>query len=73
MKYSKPVSTPFVGHIKLSKKSCPSIEKEKDKMSVISYSLRIGNLMYVMVHTRPDISHALRVMSGFLANPNKTH
>ena len=31
MKNSKPVSTPLVGHFKLSKRLCPSTEKEKVK------------------------------------------
>ena len=29
--------------------------------------------MYVMVCTCPDISHAVGVVSKFLANPGKTH
>ncbi|KAL6329511.1 hypothetical protein AAG906_021519 [Vitis piasezkii] len=35
MKYVKPISTPLAGHFKLIKKSCPSIEKEKDEMPII--------------------------------------
>ena len=35
MKNSKPISTPLVGHFKLSKRLCPSTEKEKGEMSVI--------------------------------------
>ena len=73
MKNSKPVSTPLVGHFKLSKRLCPSTEKEKGEMSVIPYSSAVGNLMYAMVCTRPDISHAIGVVSKFLANPGKAH
>lgn len=29
--------------------------------------------MYAMVYTRPDIAHAVGVISRFLANPSKEH
>ena len=73
MKNPKPVSTPLSGHFKLSKRLCPSTEKEKGEMSVIPYSSTIGSLMYAMVCTHLDISHAGRVVSIFLANPGKAH
>ena len=73
MKNSKPVSTPLASHFKLSKRLCPSIEKEKGEMSVIPYSSAVGTLMYAMVCTSPDISHAVTIVSRFLANPSKAH
>ena len=33
----------------------------------------IGNLMYVMVCTGPDIAHAVRVVNRYLFNPGKEH
>ena len=60
MKNSKTISTPLAGHLKLSKRLCPSTEEEKAEMSVISYSLA-------------DISHASGVESRFLENPGKAH
>ena len=56
MKNSKPVSTPLAGHFKLSKRLCPSTEKEKGKMLVIPYLSVVGSLMYAMVCTHPNIS-----------------
>ena len=38
IKNSKPVSTPLIGHFKLSKRLFPSTEKEKGEMPVIPYS-----------------------------------
>ena len=73
MKNSKPVSTPLASHFKLSKRLCPSTEKEKGKVSVIPYSSTIGNLMYFMVCTRPNIFHAVGAVSRFLTNPGKAH
>ena len=71
MKNSKPVSTPVAGHFKLSKRLCPSMEKEKCEMSVIPYSSIVRSLMHAMVCTCQDISHAVGVVSRFLANPGQ--
>ena len=73
MKSSKPVSTPLVGHLKLSKRLYPSTEKEKGEISIIPYSLTVGSLMYAMVCTRPDIYQAIGVVRRFLANLIKVH
>ena len=73
MKEAKPVTTPLGGHYKLSKSSCPSTEEENKKMAVIPYSSAVGSLMYAMVCTRPDIAHAVGVVSRFLSNPGKQH
>ena len=42
-------------------------------MSAIPYSSTVGSLMYAMVCTRPDIAHAVGVVSRFLSNPGKQH
>jgi ATP-binding cassette subfamily B (MDR/TAP) protein 1 len=42
-------------------------------MSRVPYSSAVSSLMYAMVCTRPDLSHALSVVSGFMANPGKEH
>ena len=73
MKDAKSVSTPLAGHLKLSKKFCPTTYEEKSEMENISYSSAIGSLMYVMVYTWPDIAHAVGVVSRFLSNPGKVH
>uniref|UniRef100_A0A2N9IRB9 Integrase catalytic domain-containing protein n=1 Tax=Fagus sylvatica TaxID=28930 RepID=A0A2N9IRB9_FAGSY len=73
MKHAKLVSTPLGGHFKLSKKSCPLSNKEKENMASIPYSSAVGSLMYAMVCTRPDIAHAVGVVSRFMVNPGKEH
>ena len=73
MKNSKPFFTPLAGHFKLNKRLCPSTEKEKCEMSIIPYLSVVGSLMYDMVCTLPDISHAIGVVSRFLENPDKAH
>jgi hypothetical protein len=40
-------------------------------MSKVPYSSTIGILMYAMVCTRPDIAHAVGVLSRYMNNPGK--
>ena len=42
-------------------------------MSHVRDSNAVGNLMYVMVSTRPDISHVAVVVSRFMENPGEEH
>jgi hypothetical protein len=42
-------------------------------MSKVSYSGAIGSLMYAMVCYRPDLSHAMSVVSRYMANFGKEH
>ena len=42
-------------------------------MSKVSYALAIGSLTYIMVCTRPDIAHAVGVVSKFMSRPRKQH
>jgi hypothetical protein len=42
-------------------------------MSRVPYSSTVGSLMYAMVYTRPDISHAVGVVSRYMNNPGKEH
>lgn len=73
MDKAKPVGTPLAGHFKLSSSQSPSSEKKKSEMEKIPYSSAVGSLMYAMVCTRPDLAHAVGVVSRFLSNPGKEH
>eukprot|EP00253_Pinus_taeda_P018477 PITA_18477 len=64
-----PVSVPLASHFKLSSSLCPNTDEEKDYMSRIPYANVVGCLMYAMVCTRTDISHAVGVVSRYMANP----
>uniref|UniRef100_A0A3Q7IZP5 Reverse transcriptase Ty1/copia-type domain-containing protein n=1 Tax=Solanum lycopersicum TaxID=4081 RepID=A0A3Q7IZP5_SOLLC len=59
----KSVSTPLAPHFKLSDAMSPNNETEQEYMSRVPYTNAIGSLMYAMVCTRPDISHAVGVVS----------
>ena len=42
-------------------------------MSRVLYSLVVGSLMYAMVCTRPNIAHAVGVVTKYMNNPGKEH
>ena len=63
----------MVSHFKLSKEACPKTEEEMVHMSKVPYTSVVGSLMYAMVCTRPDIVHAVGVVSRYVNNPGKEH
>jgi hypothetical protein len=67
------VSSPLASHLKLSSKQSPTSEKENEEMKKVPYASAVGSLMYAMVCTRPDITHAVGVVNRFLSNPGKEH
>ncbi len=73
MDKAKPVSTPLASHFKLSASQCPKSEDEVRDMESVPYASAVGCLMYAMVCTRPDLAHAVSVVSKFMANPGRQH
>jgi hypothetical protein len=73
MQDAKPVSTPLASHFKLTKEMCPKTQEEIYYMSKVPYSLEVGSLMYAMVCTRPDIAHAVGVVSRYMNDLGKEH
>ena len=57
----------------LSVEQCPKTQEEEEDMSHVPYESVVGSLMYAMVCTRPDIAHAVGVLSRFMSNPGKEH
>jgi len=66
MEDSKPFGTPMATGCKLTKED-KTIEENQTL-----YRSMIGKLMYV-VHTRPDIAHAIGIVARFSANPRESH
>ena len=73
MHNANPVSTLLADHFKLAKEMCPKTQEQIEYMSRVPYSSTVGSLMYDMVCTRPDIAHAVGVMSRCMKNPGKEH
>jgi len=69
----KTISTALAAHFKLSAECCLQSEEDIDRMSNVPYSSAVGSLMYAMVCTRPDLSHAMSVVSRYMHNPGKDH
>eukprot|EP00253_Pinus_taeda_P026484 PITA_26484 len=70
---SKPVKVHIPVGVKLSVEQCPKTQEEEDDMSRVPYASAVDNLMHVMVCTRPDIAHAVGVLSRFMSKPGKEH
>ena len=73
MKDSKLVKVPIPIGVKLSAEQCPKIQEEEEDMSHVPYASAVDSLMYAMVCTRPDIAHAVGVLSRFMSKPMKEH
>ncbi|MCO5572010.1 hypothetical protein L7F22_025761 [Adiantum nelumboides] len=73
MQKGKALSTPLHAYLKLSKNDCPKSVEEKAEMAKIPYASACGSLMYAMMAMRPDIAHAVGVVSKFMSNPGKKH
>ncbi|GAA0158500.1 transmembrane signal receptor [Lithospermum erythrorhizon] len=65
---AKPVSTPIAAHFQLSVEQSPENEDELVHMDKVPYASAVGSLMYAMVYTRPDIAHAVGVVSRYMSN-----
>nr|GFB93947.1 retrovirus-related Pol polyprotein from transposon TNT 1-94 [Tanacetum cinerariifolium] len=65
---AKSVRTPLAKNFKFSKKQCPFSVEEKLKMKRVPYAWVVGSLMYAMVYIRPDLTHAVSVVSRYLSN-----
>ena len=73
MSKAKAACSPLASHLKFISKQCPTSEKDMKKISIVPYASTVGSLMYAMVCTRPDIAHAVGVVTRFLTNPEKLH
>ena len=70
---AKLVSTPLANYFCLSTLQCPKTVKEIEDISKVPYANVVGCLMYVMVCTRPDLAHAVNVVSKYMANLGRQH
>lgn len=69
----KPIDIHFTSHFKLSSGLFPISEEEKDYMYCVTYANVVGSLLYVMVCTILDISHAMSVDNRNMTNSRKEH
>lgn len=73
MEDCKPAPIPLNPSIKLTKTMSPQNKEEQEEMSTVPYRNLIGSLMYLATSTRPDIMHAVSLLSQFNENPGLSH
>ena len=73
MNKENPMNVHLAFHFNIFSGLCPSSVEKIDYMAHIPYVNTIGCLMYAMVCTRPDISHAIGVVSNYMENPGNEH
>ncbi|XP_057249968.1 uncharacterized mitochondrial protein AtMg00810-like [Beta vulgaris subsp. vulgaris] len=66
MSECKPLATPMALNERLSKND------GKEKVDASIYRSLVGSLIY-LTHTRPDIIHAVSIVSRFMSEPSKAH
>lgn len=54
-------------------KLCPTNKIEIKEMENVPYAQAVGSLMYTLISTRPDISHAVGVVNRYQSNPRKVY
>jgi hypothetical protein len=52
---------------------CPKTKEEEEDMYHVPYPSAVGSLMYAMVCTRPNIAHAVGVLSRYMSKLGKEH
>jgi hypothetical protein len=73
MQDCNPVSTPLDVNQRLSKEMCPKNDEERERMKKIPFRELMGGLQFIAQCTRPDISHAVSVVSSYCSDPGVAH
>lgn len=73
MEDCKTTSTPIDTSVKLSEEMCPKTPAEKEEVSKLPYQNLVGALMWLAVSTRPDIAHAVSLLSQYNTNYGQQH
>lgn len=68
----KPVSTPMLPGLTLTKEMGATAEEEVQKYHGI-YISAVGCLLYLATQTRPDISYTVGLLARFNSNPGEAH
>ncbi|GJX27041.1 hypothetical protein Tco_0233337 [Tanacetum coccineum] len=73
MENSKRGNVPMQENPRLSKAQGASTPNEVKRMERVSYASVVGSIMYVVICTRPDVTFAQNITSGFQQNPRDLH
>ena len=64
---------PMSHGVSLLRALCPKTQDERDRISRIPYAFAIGSIMYVMLCTRLDVSHAFGITNRYQVDPSECH
>jgi hypothetical protein len=73
MQDCKSVKVPIPVGARLTIEQCPNTHEEIEDMTQVPYASVFCIIMYAMVLTRPNISHAVGVLSRYMSTPRKEH
>jgi hypothetical protein len=62
----KPIKVPILVGVNLFVDHCLKTREEEEDMYHALYASVVGNLMYTMVFTRPNIAHEMGVLSRYM-------
>ncbi|GJU41975.1 retrovirus-related pol polyprotein from transposon TNT 1-94 [Tanacetum coccineum] len=65
--------TPFPTDVKLSSKMSPISKEEWMKMSRVPSASVVESIMFAIICTRPNIAHAVGVVSRYMEEPGREH
>ena len=67
------MKVPIPVGVKLFTEQCRKTQEEEEDMSCVPFVIAVDSLMYAMVCTRPNIAHAVGVLSRFMSKLGKEH
>jgi hypothetical protein len=73
MQECKPVKVHIAIGVKFFMDQCPKIQEEEEDMFRVPYVSAVGILMYGIICTRPNIAHAVDVLSTYMSKQGKNH
>ena len=73
MKDCSPSVAPIMKGNRFNLNQCPKNDFEKEKMKNIPYVSVVGNIMYVQVCTKPDITFIFSMLQRYQSNPGMNH
>jgi hypothetical protein len=73
MSSCNPVRSPFDMDVKLSDDTETRTQEDMDFMKTVDYRHTVGQLLYVSLHSRPDLCAAVAMVSRYVHNPGPKH
>jgi hypothetical protein len=73
MSHCKPETIPHQPNFHFSKAMSPSTTEENESMKDLPFNDLLGSLLWIALHTRPDLAQSVGVLCRFASNPGPQH